>query len=416
LNPTDEEADMAVLFFADLVRETSLATGTGPLALAGAAPGHRRFADAGAAGVTFHYAIAGVTHSEQWETGEGQLAGGDTLLRSPIASSAGGGAVDFLPGLKTIVLTVGAAWFAGQQQMLAGKADLDGAEFTGAVSAPALTLSEPLALGQGGTGATGAAAARANLQLGSAAVEASAMFLAAAEKGAAGGVATLDAGGKVPAEQLPAAAGVSSVNGQSGAVILTADGIGSNAAGDVAATNVQAAIAELASEKAALSGAAFSGAVTTTGQAAVGGATINGAHKLSVNADNAGISVATTTATFAAPAISLSRGAVIACVTPTSSAFEIGTQSSTDIVFKRGSSERVRVQSAGIAVVGSADVSVEFRQAGTKVVGARATGWSAASGTAARTTFATGSATTTQLAERLKALIDDLIGHGLIGA
>ncbi|HYJ30006.1 MAG TPA: hypothetical protein VEW25_06660 [Allosphingosinicella sp.] len=406
---------MAELFFADLVRETSLATGTGPIALAGAAPGHRRFADAGAGGATFHYAIAGVTHSDQWETGEGQLAGDDVLVRAPIASSAGGAAVDFLPGLKTVVLTVGAAWFAGQQQALAGKADLDGAEFAGAVSATELVLSAPLALGHGGTGAAGAAAARANLQLGSAALEASAAFLAAAEKGAAGGVATLDGAGKVPAAQLPAA-GVSSVNGQSGAVTLTAGDIGSNAAGDIAATNVQAAIAELASEKAALSGAAFSGAVTTTGQAAVGGPTLNGTYKLSVNADNAGISVSTPTASFATPAISLARGAVIGCVTPTSSAFEIGTQSSTDIVFKRGSSERFRVQSAGIAVVGSTDVSVELRQGGTKVVGARATGWSAASGTAARTTFATGSATTTQIAERLKALIDDLIGHGLIGA
>jgi hypothetical protein len=51
-----------------------------------------------------------------------------------------------------------------------------------------------------------------------------------------------------------------------------------------------------------------------------------------------------------------------------------------------------------------------------KVVGARATGWGAATGTATRTTFATGSVTTAQLAERVKALIDDLSSHGLIGA
>ena len=53
---------------------------------------------------------------------------------------------------------------------------------------------------------------------------------------------------------------------------------------------------------------------------------------------------------------------------------------------------------------------------GTPVVGARRTGWSAATGTATRSSFATGSVTTAQLAERVKALIDDLINHGLIGA
>lgn len=52
---------------------------------------------------------------------------------------------------------------------------------------------------------------------------------------------------------------------------------------------------------------------------------------------------------------------------------------------------------------------------GTQVVGARVTGWAAATGTATRTTFVTSTVTTAQLAERVKALIDDLIAHGLIG-
>ena len=51
----------------------------------------------------------------------------------------------------------------------------------------------------------------------------------------------------------------------------------------------------------------------------------------------------------------------------------------------------------------------------TKVVTYRQTGWTGASGTPTRTTFATGSVTLPQLAERVKALIDDLITHGLIG-
>lgn len=54
---------------------------------------------------------------------------------------------------------------------------------------------------------------------------------------------------------------------------------------------------------------------------------------------------------------------------------------------------------------------------GLQVVGARKTGWSLATGTATRTTFATTTVTLAQLAERVKALIDDLhstAGHGLI--
>jgi hypothetical protein len=53
--------------------------------------------------------------------------------------------------------------------------------------------------------------------------------------------------------------------------------------------------------------------------------------------------------------------------------------------------------------------------AGTKIIGARVTGWTAATGSATRTTFDAGTVTTAQLAERVKALIDDLIAHGLIG-
>lgn len=51
-----------------------------------------------------------------------------------------------------------------------------------------------------------------------------------------------------------------------------------------------------------------------------------------------------------------------------------------------------------------------------QVVGARRTGWAAPTGTATRTTFVTSTVTLPQLAERVKALIDDLTAHGLIGA
>jgi len=50
-----------------------------------------------------------------------------------------------------------------------------------------------------------------------------------------------------------------------------------------------------------------------------------------------------------------------------------------------------------------------------KVVGARQTGWTAPTGTSDRTTFATSTVTLPELAERVKALIDDTTTHGLIG-
>lgn len=53
---------------------------------------------------------------------------------------------------------------------------------------------------------------------------------------------------------------------------------------------------------------------------------------------------------------------------------------------------------------------------GVQLLGTRRTGWGAPTGTATRTTFVTSSVTLEQLAQRVKALIDDLTMHGLIGA
>ena len=52
---------------------------------------------------------------------------------------------------------------------------------------------------------------------------------------------------------------------------------------------------------------------------------------------------------------------------------------------------------------------------GTQVVGTRVTGWTAPTGTASRAGYATTTATLTEVAQTLKALVDDLTTHGLIG-
>jgi hypothetical protein len=56
-----------------------------------------------------------------------------------------------------------------------------------------------------------------------------------------------------------------------------------------------------------------------------------------------------------------------------------------------------------------------LRIAGERIVGDRISGWQAPSGSASRSAFNTGSVSTRELAERVKALIDDLASHGLIG-
>jgi hypothetical protein len=80
------------------------------------------------------------------------------------------------------------------------------------------------------------------------------------------------------------------------------------------------------------------------------------------------------------------------------------------IIWRIGGTDRLKIKETGVDVNGGIFV------AGTQIATSRRTGWAAASGTATRTTFATGSVTLPQLAERVKALIDDLITHGLIGA
>lgn len=139
---------MPTLFFADLVRELAQEGGAGPLTPTGAVPGHRRFAGTVPPGTAFHYTIAGIAHPDQWEAGTGRIGNDGRLLRDTVAaSSAGGSAVDFAPGLKTIALTVGAGWFAASDAYaaaLAGEVAAFGSELASLTGG--LAAKQPLSM------------------------------------------------------------------------------------------------------------------------------------------------------------------------------------------------------------------------------------------------------------------------------
>lgn len=59
---------------------------------------------------------------------------------------------------------------------------------------------------------------------------------------------------------------------------------------------------------------------------------------------------------------------------------------------------------------------VEIKIQNQKVLNKRKSGWGSPTGTATRTAFVTSTVTTEQLAQRVKALIDDLKDHhGMLG-
>ncbi|MEA3045868.1 MAG: hypothetical protein QOJ53_200, partial [Sphingomonadales bacterium] len=71
---------------------------------------------------------------------------------------------------------------------------------------------------------------------------------------------------------------------------------------------------------------------------------------------------------------------------------------------------------SSLSVAGDGDVSGDYKVDGVKVVSNRRTGWTAPTGPSSRATFDSSSISAPQIAQRLKALIDDLTAHGLIGS
>jgi len=138
---------------ADRVQETSTTTGTGTLTLAGAVTGYASFASIGN-GNSCYYTI---TNGTDWEVGIGTYtAAGTTLSRTTVlASSNAGSLVNFSAGTKNVFVN----YPAGKAVYL---------DTSGNVSALGTIASgtwngTTIAVANGGTGATSAAAALTNL-------------------------------------------------------------------------------------------------------------------------------------------------------------------------------------------------------------------------------------------------------------
>jgi hypothetical protein len=101
---------MADPIFLDLVKETTILTGTGDVTLLGAAgAGFNTFYQAGKldVGDTFYYVIG--PGAAEWEVGLGTLLTSTTFSRTPTDSSNAGALVDFSAGLKVVALDAAAA-------------------------------------------------------------------------------------------------------------------------------------------------------------------------------------------------------------------------------------------------------------------------------------------------------------------
>lgn len=347
------------LFFADLVREVSRGTGAGALALEGAVPGYRSFA-AVPAGARFHYSVAGVTRPEEWEVGEGEVSPGGALLRAPLASSAGGALVDFSDGLKMVALTVASAWFDAMAVHGHGIADVAGLEAALATVKP---HGHGIADVAGLQAALDAASATAPLPV------------------------ALDAIGQL----VPGTDKVPFFTGTGTAALATITSFGRSLMDDPGSFAARATL-QL--------GTAATAAIGTAGAAVP---QLNNANSWSAAQG------------FAAAGAPVTLNATNSAVGK--------------IVLQDAGTNRSAIgcsASYGLAVLDAALATVRFSVVtgaapelhlnSVKVVGTRRTGWAAPTGTAARTAFDTATATTGELAQRLKALIDDLSAHGLIGA
>ena len=186
------------LVLADRVLETTQVTGTGDANLGGAQANYQPFSVIGD-GSTTYYTIVDNTNNS-WEVGVGTyVLAGNKITRDTVLSSSNGGAlVYFASGAKDIFL-----------DLPSEKVLLTAGDVTGPASAinnnfAAFNLTTGKLIKDSGYNASTFATAAQGAKADTAVQPGSLGTAAYLNAGSANGVATLDAGGKVPVSQIPA--------------------------------------------------------------------------------------------------------------------------------------------------------------------------------------------------------------------
>lgn len=190
------------LVLADRVLETTSVAGTGDAALGGAQTGFQPFSVIGN-GSTTYYTIVGVDDNHQptgeWEVGIGTyVSTGNYISRDTVLSSSNGGAkVYFASGTKDIFLDL------PSEEVLLSAGDVTGPASAVANNFAAFNMTTGKLIKDSGYNASSFATA-AQGTLADTAIQPGDLGTAAyLDAGSALGVATLDAGGKVPTSQIP---------------------------------------------------------------------------------------------------------------------------------------------------------------------------------------------------------------------
>ena len=215
--------------------------------------------------------------------------------------------------------------------------------------------------------------------------------------------------------------------------------IGGTVTGDLVSTSATASTSPttgaIRAASLGITGAIFAQNLYTTGNVGIGASGVLGGEKVAITntssgAGTVGLNLINNSMTDNT-AISLDFTPNVNIALARINALRTNASGVTDLVFLNynGSvlGETMRIKENGNVGIGTANPSQKLDVDGSakatsffvgtnQVVSSRKTGWSAPTGTATRTTFATSTVTLPQLAERVKALIDDLTTHGLIGA
>ena len=190
------------LVLADRVLETTSVAGTGDASLSGAIVGYQPFSVIGGGNTTYYTIVAiddNGSPTGDWEVGIGTyVTSGNKVSRDTVLSSSNGGAlVYFASGNKQIFLDL------PSEEVLLSAGDVTGPASAVADNFAAFNLTTGKLIKDSGYNASSFATAAQGAKADTAVQPGSLGSAAYLTAGAANGVATLDAGGKVPTSQIP---------------------------------------------------------------------------------------------------------------------------------------------------------------------------------------------------------------------